>query len=48
LNELQDEGLYNLDEAYNSENYKEIIDKVKSKTKEIALRKIEKLQGLLN
>jgi len=48
LDELKDEGLYNLDEAYNSENYKEIIDKVKSKTKEIALRKIEKLQSLFN
>ena len=48
LDELKDEGLYNLNEIYNSENYKEIIDKVKSKTKEIALRKIEKLQGLFN
>lgn len=47
LDELTDEGLYNLDTIYNSENYNEIIDKVKSKTKEIALRKIERLKQLI-
>lgn len=40
--------LYDIDSLYNSENYKEVIDQVKSKTKEIAFRKIKELQKLLN
>lgn len=41
-------GLYDLQSLYSSENYKEVINKVKSKTKEIANRKIKELQKLLN
>ena len=47
LDELTDEGLYDLDTIYSSDQYNEIIDKVKSKTKEVALRKIEELQKLI-
>ena len=47
LEELEDEGLTNLDEIYRSANYKQTIDKVKSKTKEIALRQIKELQKLI-
>jgi len=36
-----------LDEIYNSKDYKKVIDKIKSKTKEIAVRKIKELQKLL-
>ena len=48
LNELEIDGLYNLESIYNSENYKDVIDKVKNKTKKIANRKIKELQKLLN
>ena len=48
LDELQEkEGLSNLNDLYNSENYKNVISKIKSKTKEIALRKIKELQKLV-
>ena len=33
---------------YNSENYSLVIDKVKSKAKEIIAKKIESLQSLIN
>lgn len=39
---------FDLNRQYNSENYKEVIDKVKSKTKEIASRKIKELQSLID
>ena len=49
LDELRErEGLSNLQELYNSENYQQVIDKVKSKTKEIAARKIKAFKKLLN
>lgn len=38
---------YNLDAMYNSPDYKEVINQVKAKTKEIAARKIKELQTLL-
>ncbi len=41
LKELGDS--YNLDKMYNSENYKEVIDLVTSKTKELA-KKLDKTQ----
>ena len=47
LDELKDEGLVNLDELYQSENYNQVIEKVKTKTKEIAMRKIYELQSLI-
>lgn len=42
------EGLSDINNIYNSKNYKTVIDKVKSKTKEIAARKIKELQKLLD
>ena len=48
LEELQDEGISNLDEMYNSEDYALVIDKVKSKAKEIVAKKIKSLQSLIN
>ena len=48
LDELKDEGLSNLDELYQSKNYKSVIEKVKAKTKQIATRKIAELQSLIN
>ena len=48
LDELKEkEGLIDLNAAYNSENYKEVIKLVKSKTREIANRKIKELQKLI-
>lgn len=48
LDELKEkEGLNDLNAAYNSENYKEVIKLVKSKTREIANRKIKELQKLI-
>lgn len=47
LDELSGEGLSNLNDIYNSENYKQVINKVKSKSKEIATRKIKELQKLI-
>ena len=46
--ELTADGLINLEDTYNSENYPTVINKVKSKTKEVAQRKIKELQKLLN
>ena len=43
----EEDNLHSLDELYNSDNYKEVIDKFKNKTKEIASSKIEKLQKYL-
>ena len=48
LNELETDGLYDLESIYNSENYKDVIDKVKNKTKKIANRRIKELQKLLS
>ena len=42
-----EDNLHTLDEIYNSDNYKEVINKFKNKTKEIASNKIKKLQRLL-
>ena len=47
LDELQSEGLYDLEKIYNSKDYNKLIDKVKSKTKEIAQRKIKELNKLI-
>jgi len=48
LDELSKEGLKNLDEIYNSEDYQQVIEKVKSKTLEVVKRKIKMLQRLLS
>ena len=49
LDELRErEGLIDLQELYNSKNYKKVIDRVTSKTKEIANRKIKMLKKLVN
>lgn len=40
-------GLKNLNDAYNTENYMEVIDKFKSKAKEIATEKINKLTQII-
>lgn len=47
LEELQKEGLANLNELYNSEKYGEVIKKVRAKTKEVAARRIKELQKLI-
>ena len=48
LDELKEKDkLYNLNELYNSKDYKKVISKVQNKTKEIAARKIKELQKLL-
>ena len=47
LEELNKDGLLNLEKMYNSENYKSVIDKVKLKTKQIASRKIKELQKIV-
>lgn len=47
LESLEDEGLSDLNNLYNSENYKEVINKVKSKTKEIINKRIELYKKLL-
>lgn len=46
LEELGD--TFEFSKLYNSPNYKEVIDKVKKKTKEVAIRRIKELQALLN
>ena len=43
-----EDELHSLDELYNSPNYKEVIEKFKNKSKEIATRKIKELQKLLD
>ena len=49
LDELKEkDGIYDLESLYNSENYQQVIDKVKSKTKEIVNRKIKELKKLIN
>ena len=49
LEELSEkDGLSDINSLYNSENYQQVIDKVKTKTKEIANRKIKMLKKLLN
>jgi hypothetical protein len=49
LEELAEkEGLSDINSLYNSENYQQVIDKVKTKTKEIANRKIKMLKKLIN
>ena len=49
LEELQEnDRLFNLEELYNSNDYKKVIDSVKTKTKEIAKRKIKEFQKLLS
>ena len=48
LDEIKEkEGIKDLDEIYNSKDYQKAIDKIKSKTKEIAVRRIKELQKLL-
>jgi hypothetical protein len=48
LDELREkEGLVDLDEIYKSKDYKKVINRVKSKTKEVAARKIKELQKLI-
>lgn len=49
LDELKEkEGLHNLEELYNSKDYIKVIQRVKSKAKEIASRKIKELQKIIN
>ena len=49
LDELREkEGLFNLEQIYKSKDYKKVINRVKSKTQEIASRKIKELQKLIN
>ena len=49
LEELAEkDGLSDINSLYNSENYQQVIDKVKTKTKEIANRKIKMLKKLIN
>jgi len=43
----EEDNLHSLDEMYNSENYKEVINRFKKKTKEIASNKIKELQKYL-
>ena len=48
LEELSEkDGLSDINSLYNSENYQQVIDKVKTKTKEIANRKIKMLKKLV-
>lgn len=47
LDELQAEGLKNLDEMYNSNDYKKVIAQVQAKTKELAAKRIKELQKLI-
>lgn len=49
LDELKTkEGLKDIEALYQSNDYKKVINKVKSKTKEIAARRIKELQKLIN
>ena len=49
LDELRNEdNLFDIEKLYQSKDYKKVISKVKAKTKEIALRKIENLKSLIN
>jgi hypothetical protein len=44
----EENNLNSLNDIYNSENYKEVIDKFKAKTKEIAKKRIKELQKLIS
>jgi hypothetical protein len=49
LEELAEkDGLSDINSLYNSENYQQVIDRAKTKTKEIANRKIKMLKKLIN
>lgn len=48
LDALSKEGLKNIEDLYNSPNYKEVINKVKAKTKQIASKKIKEFQKLIS
>ena len=48
LDELKSDGLSDLEEKYNSKDYKVVIKKVKAKAKELAVKKIKEFQKLLN
>lgn len=48
LDELKKEGLADLNSLYSSKDYMKVITKIKSKTKEIAAKRIKKLQKLVN
>ena len=49
LEELAEkEGLVDINSLYNSKEYRQVIDKVKNKTKEIANRRIKMLKKLVN
>lgn len=48
LDELKVDGLSDLEEKYNSKDYKFVIRKVKAKAKELATKKIKEFQKLLN
>ena len=47
LDALKDEGLYNLEQLYQTKDYKKVISKIKAKTKEIVEKKINSLKKLL-
>lgn len=47
LDALKDEGLYNLEQLYQTKDYKKVISKIKAKTKEIVEKKINLLKKLL-
>lgn len=48
LDELKKEGLADLEEIYNSKNYKTVINKVKNKAKELANKKIKVLRSIIS
>lgn len=48
LDELKKEGLTNLEEKYNSKDYKTVINKVKNKAKELANKKIKVLRSIIS
>ena len=41
------DNIIDLDSIYNSENYQEVINKVKSRAKELAIKKIKNLQKII-
>ena len=44
----KEDNLHDLNELYNGENYKQVINKFKARTRQIARGKIEELQKLLS
>ena len=44
----EEDNLHSLNDLYNSKDYKQVITKFKSKTKEIAQRRIKELQKLIS